>query len=293
MDDRYALGVCLSYPRQKPAPVLAEYWLDPRKILSLEHLEKMPEAPGDASPDPGSDLKASLLIQQQYNESWCAMTFLVDNEVGKKVFGLFIEAFRNGRNLSSIKSEYYNEQFLRSFETAWYQFIEKKVLNKWRLPTVGGKTLLVGDGSSPPAATEGYPLTDDKRGDLFLVRAEAGKVPKTAAGQEWWMLKAWGMPVRFYQEAWKEAPAVLKSGHPIVVGGGYALVAIPHPAAPAMRLFLLFPVWVQIRDEALSLRIIDAAGNLIGRERARENAAKTKAGEKPAAKPAPKPAPKG
>ena len=260
--ERYALGVCLTYPRQKPAPPLAEYWIGPRKLLLLERLER--PGPGGKAGDKDREFKAQMVIQQQYNEAWCAMTFFIDHDVGREVFGLFVGAFRDGKHLSDIQSTYYKEEFLSSFEREWYKFIEKKVIGKWEMPTVGGKKLRVGDGASPPAKTVGFPLTDDRRGDLFLVKADAGVVPRTFAGEKWWMLKAWGVPVKFYQEAWLEAPRLVARGQVPIIASAYGLVAFDGPPGSRTRFFLLIPAWAPVSwDEKFAGRLQQAAAGLV------------------------------
>lgn len=196
------------------------------------------------------------------------------------MFIRFVGAFREGSDLARIRSQYYTEEFLRTFEKAWCKFIEDKVLGKWEMDIVGGngKKLRVGDGRPPPQDTAGFPLTDDRRGDLYLIAAEEGKVTPAYKGQKWWLLKAWGVPVQFYREAWKEVPSLLSRGHPPMIQSAYALVEFRESEDSKTKVFLLLPVWAApAPGPDLSQRLAKATKSLI------ENAqAKTKAKAKPA-----------
>jgi hypothetical protein len=223
-----------------------------------------------------------MVKETQYNEGWCVVAFLIDHEVGRDYFVKLVEAFRNRDHLSQIQARLFTEEFLTGFERAWHRFIEKKVLKKLEMETVGGKKLRPGDTSPPPRGTEGWPLTGDSRGDLFLVAAEAGVAPKAFAGEKWWMLKAWGMPARFYAEAWRRAPHVAAGKRVRLVGGLYRLQAIEGLGGPGSRAFVLFPAWLpSTASDEIAARLPGAAAKLI-------ETAKGKAGEgkKPPAPPA-------
>lgn len=273
LSGRYGMGICLSYPRQKPAPVLIEYWIEPRKLLSAQQFEELDEGPRQWPPkkDAALDFKKHMITMEQYNEAWCTLAFFIDNPVGRQVFTQFVSAFRENSGLEDIKAKLYTEEFLKSFEKEWSKFIEKKVLGKWEMQTVGGRTLRVGDMRPPPAETEGFPLTDDRRCDLFFVSAEAGVVPKAFEKETWWMLKAWGVPIRIYREAWKLVPDLAAGRNVKLVGGVYVLWSLAGPEGPGSRVFLLVPVWSPpLNGEGFRQRLGEAAQKLIAKARGKE-----------------------
>jgi hypothetical protein len=141
LNSNYALGICLTYPDQEPAPLLRSYWISPRRLLNLD-IEYRPEFTPIQVQPPGAkkdlfDFKAQMTQQQEYNESWCALTFFVDHKKGQEIFKLLVKRFHEGASLADIRKQYYDETFLGSFEKEWCKFIETKVLVKWELPTVG------------------------------------------------------------------------------------------------------------------------------------------------------------
>ncbi len=249
---RYALGTSLSYPTQDHAPPLAEFWIQPRDLLVLDH-RKVPVFP----PIPrepvkkrsfDADFREHMRLQQEYNEAWCAMTFLIDHKKGQEVFKLFVREFREGKNFEAIRKKYYDENFLGSFEREWSKFIETKVLGKWELPTVGGRTLRPGDGRPPPESVSGFPLTGDRRGDMFLVEAESRELAIAGEKNKVWMLKAWSIPVRFYDEAWKLVPDLLAKERTQLAGGIYGMGVFADRDNSTFQAVFLVPAWLQPPD---------------------------------------------
>jgi hypothetical protein len=275
------VGICLTYPGQKTAPLLSEYWIDLKTLVSAEEFKEFDAGPLEWPPDEDEvrDFKAQMVTEVQYNEAWCVVAFLIDHEVGRELFLRLMGAFRAGDDLSDIKGKLFTEKFLSDFERAWQKFIEKKVLRKLELETVGGRKLSPGDTRPPPKGTEGFALTDDSRGDLFLVAAEPGVPPKAFAGEKWWMLKAWGVPVRFYKEAWKRAPDLMAGRNDVLVGGLYILITFQGADGPDSRAFVLIPAWAPLSAEnGLGARLGESAVKLVANAKSKDQ--ERSAGEK-------------
>jgi hypothetical protein len=271
---RRGTGVCLAYPDQ-PAPLLREFWIDLRTLLSAQDFQVFHSGPRKWPPvkDEVRDFKEQMVTEVQYNQAWSVLAFLIDNEVGREQFVRLVGAFRAGDGLDAIQNKIFTEKFLSDFEQAWHKFIKKKVLGKRELQTVGGKKLSPGDSRPPPEGTEGFALTDDSRGDLFLVAAETQAPPKAFAQESWWMLKAWGVPAQFYREAWKRAPDVLTGRSPDLIGGLYVLVAVPGPGGQDSRAFLLMPAWAPLsREKTFSARLTEATSKLVAKAKGKAKA---------------------
>jgi len=203
--------------------------------------------------------------RQEYNQAWCAMTFLIHHEKGRKFFKELVTAFREGDDLGKVRKKYYSETTLTSFREEWYKFIEGEILPRWELPTVGGGTFPRGLTAAPPEGTSGFGLTKDNRSDMFLVEAEERKVRLQGREQSVWMLKARSVPRRFYDEAWELAPSVVKKEPVPFVGGLYLPVLFSDPASDFKSVFLepAFSSLSRGDTERLATRLTEAAIGLI------------------------------
>jgi hypothetical protein len=265
----YARGISLTYPMKDGLPPLASFWILPDKLLLLDHVPRMPgptfRVPDLGKKDMAAEFASRMRVQQEYNEAWCAMTFLIQHPVGQQVFKKLVSAFRERGDLEKIRKRYYTEEFLKSFRTEWYRFIEEKVLPGWELPAVGGGTFPRGLTAAPPTGTRGFGLTKDNRGDMFLVDAEERTISIEGRARRVWMLKAWSIPARFYEEAWEAAPSVVTQG-PVAFVGGLYMPGLFSDASSDFRAIFLQPAFTSLSKEDsknLAARLTDAAIGLI------------------------------
>lgn len=269
LKSHYSLGISLTFPNQKPAPPLGSYWISPRDLLNLDHEPAGPirRPPPKKRKDQPLDFQEQMQKQQEYNQSWCAITFFINHRKGQEVFKLFIEAFREpSTDLAAIRKKYYTEEFVTSFQKEWYKFIEAKVLGSWNVATVGGTTQRIGFTGPPPAETKGYPLTEDRRGDMFLVQAERRQFQVDGNARNVWMLKAWSVPVSLYEEAWSLGAELLAERPSRLVGGIYGLGQFLDPMNPEFAAFFLVPAWSSLSEkdsEELGLKLTQAVSGLI------------------------------
>jgi len=72
------------------------------------------------------------------------------------------------------------------------------------------------------------------------------------------------VPVKFYKEAWKEAPGLVTKSQVPIIASSYALVALDGPPGSRTRFFVLLPAWAPISwDEKFAARLEQAAAGLI------------------------------
>jgi hypothetical protein len=245
------------------------------RVLDRSPEAPLPRAPGAPRPGDkqapgaaGRDLrfKAGSVIPAAYNEAWCAMTFFIDHDVGREVFALSSTHSAMAEAPLGHPVEVLHGRIPLLVPAEWYKFIEKKVTQEVGAVDGGERSFASGTGASPPAKTVGFALTDDRRGDLFEVRRKRG-CPKAFSGEKWWMLKAWGrVPVRFYQEAWKEAPGLGVTNSQIpIIASAYRPRRVRRAAGVRTRFFFLLPAWAPISpsDESLAKRMEQAAAGLI------------------------------
>jgi hypothetical protein len=268
LDGDYARGISLTYPAMDGPPPLAAYWIPPEKLLLLDHVSP-PILTLWVGNDAESQFASRMPRLQEYNEAWCAMTFLIHNKKGQEVFKKLVNAFREGDDLGKVRKKYYSETFLASFQDEWFKFIESEILPRWKLPTVGGGTFPRGLKAAPPEGTSGFGLTKDNRSDMFLVKAEERRVRLQAGEQRVWMLEAWSVPRRFYEEAWELVPSVVKAEPVPFVGGLYLPVLFSDPGSDFKAVFLQ-PVFSSLSKkdkDRLSSRLTEAAIGLIFQRR--------------------------
>lgn len=267
----YARGISFTYPMSDRPPPLASFWIPAEKLLLLDNVPE-PTGPFLRVPDTGKkdiakEFSSQMLRLQEYNQVWCAMTFLIQHPIGQQFFKKLVSAFREGDDLEKVRKRYYTEEFLTSFRTEWYKFIESKVLPRWELPTVGGVTFPRGLTAAPPEGTSGFGLTKDLRSDMFLVEAEERTIAIDGREQRLWMLKARSVPLRFYNEAWELAPSVLKQESVAFVGGLYMPILFLDSGSDFRAIFLQPAFSSLSKDDKKSLpsRLTDAAIGLVFR----------------------------
>jgi hypothetical protein len=266
----YARGISLSFPREESPPPLASHWISHDNLLLLDHLPKPPGfivLPPGGKTDLAAEFASEMRSRQEYNEAWCALTFFINNDQGQKIFNLLVKSFRDGDDLAKIQKKYYSDEFLTTFRTEWHKFIKDQILPKWELPTVGGGTFPRGLTAPPPEGTHGFRLTKDKRSDMFLVEAEKKTIALEGREQLVWMLRAWSIPVRFYDEAWEQVgPLVSRKGVGLV--GGLYMPTLFHDPASGFKAVFLEPAFSSLSKEDrknLASQLTDAAIGLIFR----------------------------
>ena len=266
LDGDYARGISLTYPsRDCPRP-LASYWIPYEKLLLLDHVPP-PIFTLSVGKDAASQFASQMPRKQEYNEAWCAMTFLIHHKKGQEVFKKLVNAFREGDDLGKVKKKYYSETFLTTFRDEWYKFIESEILPRWELPTVGGGTFPRGLTAAPPEGTSGFGLTKDNRSDMFLVEAEERKFRLQGGQETIWMLKARSVPRRFYDETWELVPWLVKEEPVPFVGGLYLPLLFRVPGSGS-KVVLLHPMFSSLSKgdmERLHSRLMEAVVGLVFR----------------------------
>lgn len=230
-------GVRLSFPHQTPTPPLKAYWINSRRLLLLD--DDAFKARGD-----------EMVLRQHYDEAWCLMTYLVNGRGAPRQFLTpVLLALRDGADYDRLKKDVYSRVDFNSLEREWYNFIKTHVLKTDKAEpelTVGGRMLAPGKSIQVPEGVRGFPLGDDRSGELFIVEARSrleGNVRTVPAGKTddaLIMLRAWSVPERLYREAWRRAPEwIAKNSKRRRIGGYYDLGILEHPGGD--RVLFLIP----------------------------------------------------
>ena len=284
---RYSATVCASFPEQKGEVPLARYWFEGDRLLNLDpRPTRGPVIRDPRARNPLAALKDMLPLQQQYSESWCAMTFLVhDNNAGGLFLSTLIKAFREGKDLASIRNEHYTPRFVDDFQQAWYRFIKEKVLKKSKLRTVGGREIVPGIAEQVPKSVTGHALTEDRLCDVFLVESESRELDGESG--KFLMLKAWGIPTAFYETAWKEAPFAVSGKRIPLVEGLYFLLYFAEPTRKTDTVLLLWPAWREWKSDPalLQQRLEDAVKGLSSKAKTESPESPKKSGSRPSGSP--------